>query len=92
MAQRLLQKMFMNYPASGKRCQALRRAPKNHALILSDANLDYTTNQLISAAFGSSGQRCMALSVAVVSSDIKENFLKTLPQVSELKFGFGADM
>ena len=63
--------------ASGKRCQALGGA-KNHALILSDANLDYTTDQLISAAFGSSGQRCMALSVAVVSSDIKENFLKTL--------------
>ena len=74
--------------ASGKRCQALGGA-KNHALILSDANLDYTTDQLISAAFGSSGQRCMALSVAVVSSDIKENFLKTLhKKVSELKFGF----
>ena len=74
--------------ASGKRCQALGGA-KNHALILSDANIDYTTDQLISAAFGSSGQRCMALSVAVVSSDIKENFLKTLhKKVSELKFGF----
>ena len=74
--------------ASGKRCQALGGA-KNHALILSDANIDYTTDQLISAAFGSSGQRCMALSVAVVSSDIKENFLKSLyKKVSKLKFGF----
>tara|TARA_B100000242_G_scaffold76049_1_gene49496 strand:- start:2040 stop:3575 length:1536 start_codon:yes stop_codon:yes gene_type:complete len=74
--------------SSGKRCQALGGA-KNHALILSDANIDFTTDQLISAAFGSSGQRCMALSVAVVSSDIKENFLKNLHQkVSKLKFGF----
>ena len=49
---------------SGKRCQAL--GEKNHALILPDADIDYTTDQLISAAFGSSGQRCMALSVAIV--------------------------
>ena len=72
---------------SGKRCQALGGA-KNHALILSDANIDYTTNQLMSAAFGSSGQRCMALSVAVVSSDIKNKFLESLKKkVSKLKFG-----
>ena len=62
---------------SGKRCQALGGA-KNHALILSDANIDYTTDQLISVAFGSSGQRCMALSVAVVSKRNKNEFLKAL--------------
>ena len=72
---------------SGKRCQALGGA-KNHALILSDANIDYTTDQLISAAFGSSGQRCMALSVAVVSVEIKNEFLKSLKEkVLKLKFG-----
>ncbi len=72
---------------SGKRCQALGGA-KNHALILSDANIDYTTDQLISAAFGSSGQRCMALSVAVVSVKIKNEFLKSLKEkVLKLKFG-----
>ncbi len=71
----------------GKRCQALGGA-KNHALVLSDANIDYTTYQLISAAFGSSGQRCMALSVAVVSSDIKNMFLENLVEkVSQLKTG-----
>ena len=52
---------------SGKRCQALGGA-KNHALILPDADIEYTTDQLISASFGSSGQRCMALSVALVFS------------------------
>ena len=72
---------------SGKRCQALGGA-KNHALILPDADIDYTTDQLISAAFGSSGQRCMALSVAVVFSDIKDEFIQDLERkVQKLKFG-----
>ena len=62
---------------NGKRCQALGGA-KNHALVLPDANIEYATDQLISAAFGSSGQRCMALSVAVVSKEIKEKFNKSL--------------
>ena len=72
---------------SGKRCQALGGA-KNHALILPDADIDYTTDQLISAAYGSSGQRCMALSVAVVFSDIKDKFIQDLERkVQKLKFG-----
>ena len=72
---------------NGKRCQALGGA-KNHALVLPDANIEYATDQLISAAFGSSGQRCMALSVAVVSKEIKEKFNKSLKsKVSKLKFG-----
>ena len=72
---------------SGKRCQALGGA-KNHALILPDADIEYTTDQLISAAFGSSGQRCMALSVAVVFSEVKDKFMDSLKKkVSKLKFG-----
>ncbi len=72
---------------SGKRCQALGGA-KNHALILPDADIDYTTDQLISAAYGSSGQRCMALSVAIVFSDIKNEFIQDLERkVQKLKFG-----
>ena len=59
---------------NGKRCQALGGA-KNHALVLPDANIEYATDQLISAAFRSSGQRCMALSVAVVSKEIKKNLI-----------------
>ena len=83
----IAKKVYELSAKSGKRCQALGGA-KNHALILSDANIDYTTDQLMSAAFGSSGQRCMALSVAVVSSDIKDKFLESLKKkVSKLKFG-----
>ncbi len=70
-------KIYENSGKYGKRCQALGGA-KNHALVLSDANLEYTTNQLISAAFGSSGQRCMALSVAMVQRNIKDKFIEIL--------------
>ncbi|WP_257267196.1 CoA-acylating methylmalonate-semialdehyde dehydrogenase, partial [Endozoicomonas sp. ONNA2] len=53
---------------NGKRCQALGGA-KNHAIVMPDADMDNTVNQLLGAAFGSSGQRCMALSVAVAVGD-----------------------
>ncbi|KRZ06271.1 putative methylmalonate-semialdehyde dehydrogenase [acylating], mitochondrial [Trichinella zimbabwensis] len=49
---------------SGKRIQANTGA-KNHAVILPDADPEHTINQLVAAAFGAAGQRCMALSVAV---------------------------
>jgi len=79
--------VYENSTTLGKRCQALGGA-KNHALVMPDADLDYTTNQLISAAYGSSGQRCMALSVAMVSSEIKEQFISKLTKkVSSLKVG-----
>lgn len=54
--------------AHGKRCQALGGA-KNHAIVMPDADLDNAVNQLLGAAFGSSGERCMALSVAVAVGD-----------------------
>ncbi|MCG7637749.1 MULTISPECIES: CoA-acylating methylmalonate-semialdehyde dehydrogenase [unclassified Alteromonas] len=50
--------------ANGKRCQALGGA-KNHAIVMPDADIDNAVNQLLGAAFGSSGERCMALSVVV---------------------------
>ncbi|RTE64778.1 CoA-acylating methylmalonate-semialdehyde dehydrogenase [Amphritea opalescens] len=54
--------------ANGKRCQALGGA-KNHAIVMQDADMDNAVNQLLGAAFGSSGERCMALSVAVAVGD-----------------------
>ncbi|MFT4288389.1 CoA-acylating methylmalonate-semialdehyde dehydrogenase [Nocardioides sp.] len=50
--------------ATGKRVQALGGA-KNHAVILPDADLDYAAEHLVAAAFGSAGERCMAISAAV---------------------------
>src|SRR5918995_2882398 len=50
--------------ATGKRVQALGGA-KNHAIVLPDADLDYASDPLVAAAFGSAGERCMAISAAV---------------------------
>jgi malonate-semialdehyde dehydrogenase (acetylating)/methylmalonate-semialdehyde dehydrogenase len=50
--------------ASGKRVQALGGA-KNHAIILADADVDFAADHLAAAAFGSAGERCMAISAAV---------------------------
>lgn len=58
----------------GKRCQALGGA-KNHAIVLEDADMDNAVAQLLGAAFGSSGERCMALSVAVAVGDKAANTL-----------------
>jgi len=54
---------------NGKRCQALGGA-KNHAIVMPDADMDNTVNQLLGAAFGSCGERCMALSVAVAVGQV----------------------
>lgn len=50
--------------ANGKRVQALGGA-KNHAIVLPDASIDYTSDHLVAAAYGSAGERCMAISTAV---------------------------
>lgn len=63
--------------ASGKRVQALGGA-KNHAVVLPDADLDQAADQLIAAAYGSAGQRCMAISVAVAVGDVAEPLVKRL--------------
>jgi len=60
--------IYSTASGNGKRCQALGGA-KNHAIVMPDADMDNTVNQLLGAAFGSSGERCMALSVAVAVGD-----------------------
>jgi malonate-semialdehyde dehydrogenase (acetylating) / methylmalonate-semialdehyde dehydrogenase len=60
--------IYSKASAYGKRCQALGGA-KNHAIVMPDCAIENTANQLLGASFGSSGERCMALSVAVVIGD-----------------------
>ena len=60
--------IYSTATANGKRCQALGGA-KNHAIVMPDADMDNAVNQLLGAAFGSSGERCMALSVVVAVGD-----------------------
>jgi malonate-semialdehyde dehydrogenase (acetylating)/methylmalonate-semialdehyde dehydrogenase len=66
--------IYSTATANGKRCQALGGA-KNHAIVMPDADMDNAVNQLLGAAFGSSGERCMALSVAVAVGDDAANAL-----------------
>jgi malonate-semialdehyde dehydrogenase (acetylating)/methylmalonate-semialdehyde dehydrogenase len=66
--------IYTTATANGKRCQALGGA-KNHAIVMPDADMDNAVNQLLGAAFGSSGERCMALSVAVAVGDMAANSL-----------------
>jgi len=60
--------IYATASANGKRCQALGGA-KNHAIIMPDADMDNAAQALIGAAFGSSGERCMALSCVVAVGD-----------------------
>ncbi|SME97222.1 CoA-acylating methylmalonate-semialdehyde dehydrogenase [Pseudogulbenkiania subflava] len=74
----------------GKRVQALGGA-KNHAVLMPDADLDNAVSALMGAAYGSCGERCMAISVAVCVGDQVADALiaKLTPQIQALKIGAG---
>lgn len=76
--------------ANGKRVQALGGA-KNHAVLMPDADLDNAVGALMGAAYGSCGERCMAISVAVCVGDAVADALiaKLEPQIQALKIGPG---
>ncbi|WP_027909422.1 CoA-acylating methylmalonate-semialdehyde dehydrogenase [Pseudomonas sp. URMO17WK12:I4] len=74
----------------GKRVQALGGA-KNHAVLMPDADLDNAVSALMGAAYGSCGERCMAISVAVCVGDQVADALveRIVPQIKALKIGAG---
>jgi len=78
--------------AHGKRVQAMGGA-KNHAIIMPDADLDQVTNELIGAGYGSAGERCMAISVAVPVGEKTADALVTRlkPRVEALRVGIPTD-
>jgi malonate-semialdehyde dehydrogenase (acetylating)/methylmalonate-semialdehyde dehydrogenase len=77
--------------ARGKRVQALGGA-KNHAVVMPDADLDFAAIQLTAAGYGSAGQRCMAISVAVAVADAAEPLVERLKrQALEIRVGPGLD-
>jgi malonate-semialdehyde dehydrogenase (acetylating)/methylmalonate-semialdehyde dehydrogenase len=80
--------IYSRASANGKRCQALGGA-KNHAIVMPDADMDNVVSSLNGAAFGSSGERCMALSVAVaVGDEAADNLIaKMQEQMQSLKVG-----
>ena len=74
-----------------KRVQALAGA-KNHSIVLHDANLDNATTQIMNAAFGSAGERCMAASVVAVEDSIADEFISLLTEkANDIKIGNGLD-
>jgi malonate-semialdehyde dehydrogenase (acetylating)/methylmalonate-semialdehyde dehydrogenase len=77
--------------AHGKRVQALGGA-KNHMLVMPDADLKVTADAAISAAYGSAGERCMAVSVVVAVGDIADKLVPELTsRIADLKIGDGTD-
>ncbi|GAB2570453.1 CoA-acylating methylmalonate-semialdehyde dehydrogenase [Gracilibacillus alcaliphilus] len=74
-----------------KRVQALTGA-KNHTTVLADADLDLATKEIISAAFGSAGERCMACAVVTVEESVADKLVAKLKEASDhIKMGNGLD-
>ena len=78
--------------AAGKRVQAMGGA-KNHGIVMPDADLDQVVNDLCGAAFGSAGERCMALPVVVpVGEETAEKLkAKLIPAINALRVGVSTD-
>ena len=73
--------------AQGKRVQALGGA-KNHMVVMPDADLDQTVDALLGAAYGSAGERCMAISIAVAVGEAADRLVDRLvPRVEQVRVG-----
>jgi malonate-semialdehyde dehydrogenase (acetylating)/methylmalonate-semialdehyde dehydrogenase len=76
---------------SGKRIQALGGA-KNHLVVMPDANLEQAVDALVGAAYGSAGERCMAISVAVLVGDVADRLVPALAErAKEFVIGNGME-
>lgn len=64
---------------------------KNHAVVLPDANREDTVKQLVGAGFGAAGQRCMALSLAILVGDARNWIDDIAAEAAKLKVSFGSD-
>jgi malonate-semialdehyde dehydrogenase (acetylating) / methylmalonate-semialdehyde dehydrogenase len=84
--------IYLEGTASGKRVQALGGA-KNHLVVMPDADLEQVTQALLGAAFGSAGERCMAISVAVaVGDEVADRLIESLaPKIQALRIGAPED-
>jgi malonate-semialdehyde dehydrogenase (acetylating)/methylmalonate-semialdehyde dehydrogenase len=81
--------IYQTGAAHGKRVQALGGA-KNHMVVMPDADLEQTVDALIGSAYGSAGERCMAISVAVLVGEVAERIVPRLAERAKaLKIGNG---
>ena len=88
----IAQYIYSRGTANGKRVQAFGGA-KNHGIVMPDADLDQVVNDLAGAAFGSAGERCMALPVVVPVGEDTANRLreKLIPAINALRVGVSTD-
>ena len=88
----IAQYIYSRGTANGKRVQAFGGA-KNHGIVMPDADLDQVVNDLAGAAFGSAGERCMALPVVVPVGEETANRLrqKLIPAIEKLRVGISTD-
>ncbi|MCA1654794.1 MAG: aldehyde dehydrogenase family protein, partial [Sphingomonadales bacterium] len=88
----IAQYIYSRGTANGKRVQAFGGA-KNHGIVMPDADLDQVVNDLAGAAFGSAGERCMALPVVVPVGDETAERLraKLIPAIEQLRVGVSTD-
>jgi malonate-semialdehyde dehydrogenase (acetylating)/methylmalonate-semialdehyde dehydrogenase len=89
----IAQYVYSTGTANGKRVQAMGGA-KNHGIILPDADLDQAVKDLVGAAYGSAGERCMALPVVVpvgkkTADDLRERLLE---EIQTLQIGVSSDV
>jgi malonate-semialdehyde dehydrogenase (acetylating)/methylmalonate-semialdehyde dehydrogenase len=82
--------IYQRASQAGKRCQAMMGA-KNHCVILPDADREAALNQLVGAAFGAAGQRCMATSVAVMVGGARDWLPDFVERAKKLKVSIGSD-
>ncbi|CAM3563789.1 CoA-acylating methylmalonate-semialdehyde dehydrogenase [Aeromicrobium ponti] len=83
--------IYKSATANGKRVQALAGA-KNHSIVMPDADLDGAVKEIIAAAYGSAGERCMACSVVVAVDSIADELVERLnEQANQLTIGNGLD-
>lgn len=83
--------VYQTAAANGKRVQALAGA-KNHTIVMPDADLDGAVKEIVGAAFGSAGERCMACSVVVAVGDVADELVNRLVAASdEIRMGNGLD-
>ena len=88
----IAQAIYATGCAQGKRVQALGGA-KNHMVVMPDADLAQTVDALMGAAFGSAGERCMAISVVVAVGDVGDRLVAALlPRIRALKIAEGMDL
>ena len=83
--------IYQTGTANGKRVQALGGA-KNHMLVLPDADVDLAADAAVSAAYGSAGERCMAVSVAVAVGSARKPLVDAIAtRIEKLRVGAGTD-